>query len=342
MNTTIKNRLLAAYANPNEKFAFYTGKNDPNFGRHIGLDAWDWTPQDTENVEPFYWNTHTLALTMGSEPRFTSEGKEWVESIITDPVDVKNIKIPDPLDGRTGEILEDIEDLMLEIPGETLIRLPDIQSPLGVAELLWHPDFFYMALLTHPDEVHELLEKITQFTISYIQEIQAVLGDKYNPACFPEIWSDPQGYYIADDSNSLVSPDMHLDYSVRYINKITEVCVPVHYHTCTWRRPYFDNIRKINNIKAVNWAVNTSDDPANILKEFSGEYLLCPHIGVAAHKGEALLPHNFKDEAELLAYFLDNMQDNTTLYFWFQPELVGKTTVMKEIYNLLDERGYTL
>ncbi len=218
MKDSIKSRLLAAYADPSEKFAFFTGKNNPRFGHHIGLEQWDWTPQRTINVEPYYWNTHTIPLALGCPIRHTSEAKEWVEPLITHPTGVSGIKIPNPADGRTGEILENINRLVLDIPNDALIRLPDIQSPLGVAELMWHPDNFYIALLTDPMAVHELLEKITEFIILYIREIQAMLGDKYNPACFSEIWSDPVGYYIADDTNSLVSPEMHAEFSITYIN----------------------------------------------------------------------------------------------------------------------------
>lgn len=336
----IKRMLSSAYQTPNKKFAFFTAKNDDVIGKLVGVKNWDWTPQETINVEPYYWNTHTLALAMGCRTRRTSEGKEWVQPLITYPAQVADIQVPDPLDGRTGEIIEDLEDMLMETPDDTLIRLPDIQSPLGVAELMWHPDTFYMALLSNPEQVHELLRKITEFIIAYVQEIQAILDNRLNPACFPEIWSDPIGYYIADDTNSLVSPEMHLDYSVRYINQITEACGPVHYHSCTWKRSYFDNIRKIKNLKAVNWAVNTSDDPAEILREFSGDYLLCPHIGADSHLSEVFSGYGFKDEADLTAYFLDHMRENTCLYFWFQPELVQKSEVMMRIYRLLKDHGY--
>ena len=340
MNNEIKQRLRDAYNDPTQKFAYFSGNKNVEFGALVGKEQWDWTPQETENIEPWYWNTHTLALALGSKPRLTSEGKEWATPMITRPEQVEMIAVPDPLDGRTGEIIEDIEDMLLELPDDRLIRLPDIQSPLGVAELLWHPDTFYQALLTSPNEMHQLLQKITDFIIAYVGEIQAIVGDRLNPACFPEIWSDPAGYYIADDTNSLVSPEMHLDFSVRYINKITNVCGPVHYHSCTWKAAYFNNIRQLYNIKAVNWAVSSSDDPADIIAEFSGDYLLCPHIGVDAHASEELRKHRFADESELIAYMLDHMHDNTTFYIWLQPELVQKTRTMKKIYSLFESRGY--
>ena len=97
---------------------------------------------------------------------------------------------------------------------------------------------------------------------------------------------------------------------------------------------------RFKNIKAVNWAINTSDDPLDIMNEFSGEYLLCPHIGIDSFKGEALQHLDLKDEAGLIQYILDNMLDNTTLYFWFQDELAQDIEKMSSIYSLFRDHGY--
>ncbi len=102
------------------------------------------------NVEPWYWNTHIVALAFGCKTSFTSEGKEWIVDLITDANQVKDIVIPDVWAGRTGEILRKMQALKKKRPEETLIRLPDIQSPSGVAGLMWDQSF-YLALLINPE-----------------------------------------------------------------------------------------------------------------------------------------------------------------------------------------------
>ncbi len=73
---------------------------------------------------------------------------------------IHEVEIPEVHTGRTGEILEKMSLLLETLPEDIQIRLPDIQSPLGVAELMWDQSF-YLALLTNPEEVHILLENIT-------------------------------------------------------------------------------------------------------------------------------------------------------------------------------------
>ena len=334
--------LQQAYLYPDKKFCYYSGKNNPKAAEILGLENWDWTPQNTVNIEPWYWNTHTLALAFGCPVMLTSEGKEWIKPLLNDPGEIDKLKVPELYSGRTGQILDSIKRILDNYPEESLVRLPDIQSPLGVAELIMG-EALYFALLTESAKIHDLLLKITDFIIPYISEIKNICKSRFNPACHPQVWSDPIGYYISDDANSMVSPEMHEEFSVEYINRITAELGPVFYHTCTWTEAYLENIRKVNNKKLVNWSTGTSMDPALIIQENSGKVLMAPHIGAGTHREGSLVKAglDFQDEAELLRYLLDNMQDNSTLYLSFEESLFEQPDIFRKIYNHLSERGYT-
>lgn len=340
-NEKMIERLNDAYQDPTQKFCFVTGQNDTKVAEALGVKQWDWTPQPTANIEPYFWNTHTIPLAFGCKSIKTSEGKEWLEHLIKDSSQVQDIIIPNVYEGRTGEILEIARKMKEELPEDTLIRLPDIQSPLGVCELMWD-DSFYMALITNPDEIRALLDKITEFIIQYVNAFKNILGDRYNPSCHPQVWSDPAGYYISDDVNSMVSPDMHASLCVEYINKITKVCGPLFYHSCTFTDPYIENMKSIKDKKLINWSVGTSMDPAKIIEIFSGETFLAPHIGKNVHKEETLLnlDQSFADEVEVVQYFLDSMKENTTMNIILHEGLLEDVELTKKIYFLFKEYGY--
>lgn len=335
-------RLHKAFNDPSDRFCFFTGNAHQEAARILGKPHWDWTPQRSVNIEPYYWNTHTLALAFGCEPMFTSEGKEWIKPLVTDPAMIKDLPEPEVDQGRTGEILRIAETLKSQEDEETLIRLPDIQSPLGVAELIMGEQL-YFALITHPNEIHMLLEKITDFTIQYVKAFRELLGQRLNPACHPQVWCDPEGYYISDDANSMVSPEMHMEFSVSYINRITDALGPVIYHTCTWKDPYLDNIQKIRNKKLINWSMGTSMDPARIIAENAGKSIIAPHIGAGVHKenGMISLGQNFRNEADVVRYLLDSMTDHSTVYLRLEDSLYDDPELFMEIYALLHERGFT-
>ncbi len=337
----MKKFIADLYNKPDKKFCLYTGSANQQIAEILNVNQWDWTPSLPKLLEPFYGLTHTIPLAMGCEKIFTSEGKEWISPCIQDPGDIKKITIPRVNQGRTGEILDLIKKILKEDPS-TDIRFPDIQSPLGVAELMCG-EMIYTALLMNPDDVHELLEKITQFTILYIKELQNIMGTRYNPCCFPEIWSEAPGYYIADDTNSMVSPEMHYEFSVEYINRITDKAGPLHYHSCTWYPQYFENIKMVRNTKAKNWSMIVSCDPVDIINNFSGTTVLAPHIHLDMYNENGIknTRKNLNSEYDVVKYLLDNMQDNTTLYLQFYEDLVQETDKIIEIYHLLDQYGYT-
>ena len=334
--------LSDAYAHPEKKNLFYSANSAAISNPRLNaLTYWDWTPQRTETPCPSGKATNTclLPLALGCPPCIPFHGKEWVQPLIFDPTQVDTLVVPDVWDGRTGEVLRELQEQVVALPDGVLIREPDIQSPMGVAELMWD-DSFYTTLVDDPDPVHRLLEKVTGFTIAFVTEVRRVLGSRYNGAGFPLIWGAPRGTMIADDTMSLISPAMHLEFSVPYLNRFADACGPLYYHSCTWREPYFDNIRQIRNVLAYNWNPGNSDDPALIIREFSGQAMLVPHIQIDMHKDNDLLPFAFRDESDLLRYMLDHMQSNTSMYFWFAA-VVTKPGILDKMYDMLNAAGYT-
>lgn len=332
-------RLEQAFANPRQKFCFYSANGaETGSARLNAMPLWDWTPYRSHGGGG---STCIVPLAFGCPPLDMGEGKEWIKPLITDPAQVKGLAIPDPRNGRTGEVIKRTAELTLTIPPGDRVRNPDIQSPLGIAELMWD-ESFYPALIECPEAIHELLEKITTFQIEYIRAIQQAAGERYNPCGFPLVWCSGPGTMLADDTMSLISPDMHAEFSLPYVNRIAEAVGPLYYHSCTWRESYFDNIRQLKNIRAFNWNPGNSDDPATLIREFSGKAVLALHLCLDMHRDNDVLKlgHNFADEAEFFTYCLDAMTDESCLYWWFS-NVRQKGAVMEKIYETLHERGYT-
>jgi len=336
----MKDRLRKAYAKPTERFCHYSANSAETGSATLNaMDGWDWTPVRSHGVPGN--GTHVIPLAFGCPLTHTSEGKEWIEKRITDAAQVAEIEIPDPHSGRTGEILASIREMDSTLPPGEMIRMPDMQSPLGVAELMWD-ESFYLALIEEGEAVHALLDKLTTFITKYTLAIQEAAGARLNPIGFPCVWGEGRGCYIADDTMSLVSPQMHLEFSVPYINRISDACGPLCYHSCTWRAPYFENIKQIRNVATYNWNPGNSDDPATIVPAFSGRAVIAPHLVLEMHRDHDVLAwgRDFADEYDFFAHFLDCMRDDTTLYFWFS-NICKKGAIMERIHDLLDERGYT-
>lgn len=338
MNQLMADILHNAWRNPAQKNLFYSS-NGARTGcdRLNALSSWDWTPEPAQGVEGV--STCMFPLALGCPPRRTSEGKEWVDPLITRPRQAEEFRAPDVHAGRTGEVLRNIRAKAKTLEPWGLIREPDIQSPLGVAELMWD-ESFYSALVEHPKPVHALLDKVTDFIIEFIKGVKAAAGSHLNAVGFPPLYGTSEGTMVSDDSMSLLSPAMHLEFSVPYLNRMAKAVGPLYYHSCTWRTQYFENIHKIENCAALNWNPGNSDDPAVIIAEFSGDAVLTPHIVANMHKDNDLLPFEFEDEVALLRYMVESASENTSLHFWFS-NVIAKGDIIERMYDYLDEGGYT-
>jgi hypothetical protein len=329
--------LREAYAHPARRAAYYSANGALTASDRLNAQPfWDWTPQPSQGVPGV--STCMFPLALGCAPRILDGGKEWIFPRFRDPREALDYEPPPLHAGRCGAVLDAARRVVANLGPNELLREPDIQSPLGIAEMMWD-ESFYLTLADAPDAVHALLDRITDFVIAFVLEIQAIAGDRLNPAGFPPIWARGRGTMISDDSMSLVSPAMHREFSIPYVNRIADACGPVWYHSCTWRAAYFDNLRLLRNIICWNWNPGNSDDSALILREFSGTAVLAPHIVREMHLDNDLLPFGFADEAALLKHMLDNMQDNTTLYFWFS-NIREKGPVIERMADMLAERGY--
>lgn len=330
--------LREAYANPQIDNVFYSGMAKTGSSRLNALPCWDWRPERGKGVDTS--GTIFFPLALGCAPRHTSEGKLWIEKLITTACEAESFSVPDISAGFSGEVLEKYRALRTAEP-ESFIILPDIQSPLGVVELLWD-ESFYTSMLEFPEVVHHVLNQTTDFIINFIVALHEIIGEKVMPCSWPGIWSIGAGTMVADDTMSLVSPKNHAEFSVPYLNRMAAKCGPLYYHSCTWRAPYFANIKAIDNVIAYNWNPGNSDDPALIMQEFAGLAVLAPHLVNNMHLDNDVLSlgKNFADEYEFFRYMLDSKPANSCLYFYFS-DICGEGEKIERIYDLLDERGYT-
>lgn len=189
--------------------------------------------------------------------------------------------------------------------------------------------------------VKAMLTVIAEFEIAFIKAMREAAGEKLNGCCFPLIWHNHEGTLCSDDTLTLLSPAMHCEFSIPYINMIADACGPLFYHSCTWLPAHFDNIKQVRHARAYNWTLGGPTDPRDIIREFSGRGVIAPHLCKDVHKcPETKTWGNFEDEAAMLEYILDGMKENTSLHLWFGGYEDAPRTAEK-LYEVLHERGYT-
>ncbi len=315
MREKMKQMLMEAYRNPAQKNCFYSFNLERSGSEALdALPFFDWTPEPSRDVPDN--TTCIFPLGLGCPETRTSEGTIWADPLFDKDEEDFILELPDVGSGYTGKMLNNIKEMAAALPEGERIREPDIQSPLGIAELVCGQGL-YIALLEFPDEIKAMLAQIAEFEISFIKAMREVAGEKLNGSCFPPIWNNHEGTLCSDDTLTLISPAMHLEFSIPYVNQIADAVGPLFYHSCTWLPEHFENIKQVRNVRAYNWNLGNSLDPHIIIKEFSGRAVLAPHICKDMHLTDDVKKWgSFANEAELLKYVLEGMQENTSLHFW--------------------------
>ena len=333
--------IREAYKTPAQKRVLYTFDNISTGVSAIDKNPLrDWTPEISQMVNGD--STCIFPLSLGCSSVYTNDGTEWAAPLFTEDqllmLETLPFEIPSNHLGKAEQIISTMKGMLSSVKEGELIRCPDIQSPLGIAEIMCGSPL-YVALLINSPAIHNLLKKITDYVIGFIQDVKKITGEKLNAARFPQVWNDQTGTYCSDDTISLLSPELHKEFSIPYINRISQACGPLFYHSCTFNEKYFQNILEVQNVRAYNWNITNSSDPKTIIDTFSGHAVLAPHIAADMHMDpnvRALGP--FHDESGIIEYFLKNQRSDTTFYFQI---MKMKPESMEKIYHIFKNYGCT-
>ncbi len=161
---------------------------------------------------PGFWSEFAMC----SEPSAFGARMIWhemdlpfAETLINDISQVNNIKEPNPkTDGLLPFILQRLVNCQTEIQKAGYeIKFAIARGPLNIASFLFGSSELMMAMMMDPDNTHKLLEKITRFTISWLE---------YQKETFPSI----DGILILDDIVGFVGDDECSNFAAPYLKRI--------------------------------------------------------------------------------------------------------------------------
>ena len=184
------------------------------------------------NIKPNQ-GINIVAGAFGCECKPNDDADPWVGCIIREENvdDVHKLKVPDPVNNPYFEQAWK-HVAALQAKSQIPLRVVNVPSPLVTASLIWEYTSFIEATLVYPDEVHVLLEKITEATIGYIKEMFKRITNLYGVS--HEFWYVPKdaGIRISDDTAALLSPALYREFGVKYNAMIAKEFGGVVVHSC--------------------------------------------------------------------------------------------------------------
>jgi uroporphyrinogen-III decarboxylase len=161
---------------------------------------------------PGFWSEYAMCTepsAFGARMTWFKNDLPYAEKIISDISEVDSIKEPNPkTDGLLPFVIQRLDNCQPEIRSAGHeIRFAVIRGPLNIASFLMGSTDFLMAMMMDPDHTHKLLEKITRFSVNWIQ---------YQKEMFPSI----DGILLLDDIVGFIGEEECKNFALPYLKRI--------------------------------------------------------------------------------------------------------------------------
>jgi hypothetical protein len=219
----------------------------------------------------------------GSEVVWWENDFPAVRPLIGDRTEtVRRLVRPGVTDGELGRILDYTRLFLERTDGRMPVRLGDIQGPLDNAALIFGHTHFLEALITAPREVHALLDMITDLMIEFAEaqrDIVRAAGAEFVPSSFQPWLPDGRGLSVANDVGVMLSPALHDEFSVPYLNRLSDAFGGVYIHSCGDWTHLFPSLEKVRGLRGLEFGA--SEAPFDeVLARFGGKTVLACRVGL--------------------------------------------------------------
>jgi len=161
---------------------------------------------------PGFWSEFGMCTepsAFGAKTIWTKHALPHADRIIADISEADAIHEPNPkTDGLLPFVVQRLVDYQSEIrKAGCEIKFAIARGPLNIASFLLGTTELMMAMMMDPEAVHRFLEKITNFTVNWLQLQKEI---------FPSI----EGILVLDDIVGFVGDDECRQYAVPYLKRI--------------------------------------------------------------------------------------------------------------------------
>ena len=200
----------------------------------------------------------------------------------SDPMQVYDLPRPSITDGVLGRILDYTRYFLEQTEGRIPIRVTDTQGPLDSAALIFGHNTFLTAMMSHPKEVHHVLQMVTDLTIEYIEAYRAVVyqyGAEFVPSINYPWMPDGFGIQVAHDECVMISPAMHDEFAVPYLNQMSDAFGGLFVHSCGKWAHQVKSLAKVHNLRGLEFGA--SEAPyLPVIEFFNGKTVLVARVGL--------------------------------------------------------------
>lgn len=197
-------------------------------------------------------NTSTAIFpeAFGAKVHYPKGNNPFGLHFLSTPEQSRALQVP-KLEDSTLMRYFDIADELYRFGGkDAILRVPDIQDPIGIAGILWDKAELLYTMLEDPECVFDLTDKIYTLLTAFLDEWFHRYGTRFG-GHYPYYVMDG-GISVSVDEVGLVSPELFRQFFADNLNKISDRYGGIGIHCCALSEHQFENFSKIRGLKLMN------------------------------------------------------------------------------------------
>jgi hypothetical protein len=229
--------------------------------------------------------TEVFPQAFGCRVHFPENHMPCALPLVTTAAEASKLIVPRWEDTRLGEIFRTALRLQDEYGKDATFKLPDIQSPMGTAALIWEKSAFFIAMIEEPEAVKELAAKTKTLLFSFMDEWFRTFGKGF-VTHWPHVYM-PYGLSLSEDEIGSVSPQMFCEFFLPDLIEISERYGALSIHCCAYSVCHWDGFLKIPNLQFMDFAPKWCGASVQELYRYFANHaaLYCAH-GISLKPGE--------------------------------------------------------
>ncbi len=158
-------------------------------------------------------------------------------------------------DGPIPRYFELVDRLVERLGPNVPLSVPDVQSPFGIAAIVWRKEDFLVAMIEQPQAVQRLTAKAYELLASFIDQLKR-RAPNVNLCHCPYAWAPPEmGVWLSEDEIGAFNTQMFREFCLPWLAKLSDRFGGLFMHCCASAGHQYEAWRDIPRLHAINPAI---------------------------------------------------------------------------------------
>ena len=186
---------------------------------HVMADSSEWLDDETIPHVSLNTGTHIFAEAFGCDVIYPGDSNPFARPCVFGAGDATKIRRP-VLENSSLMRNFDLGMKLRAAAPDAMIQLPDIQSPLDIAALIWEKSGFYTSMIDEPQAVKDLIEMVYELLTEFLDLWFRTFGREFI-AHYPAYYM-PRGITLSEDEIGSISAAQFGEFALPVLCRLSQ------------------------------------------------------------------------------------------------------------------------